>query len=302
MHSHWFKELLTRALLWPIRLVGRLGVVRARRLTGALSPVWERALARRRKVVDQNLAWCFPELSLEKRRALRKRHFRHLAEAVGEIAVAWSQKAPIDPTQGRIEGMAHLEAAIQSGDGVLVLTGHAVCLEWAARVFGQACPSCGIYRPLSNPVLEQFQNQGRARYAQHMFDRDDLRGMVRHLRSGGVLWYAPDQDFGLHRSHFAPFFGIETATARAIPELARLGRAVVVPMYPIKDEVTGQVVVHIEPAWANFPSGDGVVDVARFNAFLEKYIRQAPSQYWWLHQRFKTAPDGTHRYQRTPNP
>lgn len=291
------KGWLTHLGLWPIRLLGRCRVHTARTLTRWLGPVLERLMARRRRIVDQNLAWCFPTLSDEERQALRHDHFRHLAEAVGEIAVAWGQDAPIRAEDGHVLGLSHVQAVQATGRGVLLVTGHTVCLEWAARVFGEAKVSSGIYRPLSNPILERFQNQGRARYAEKMFDRDDLRGMVRHLRAGGVLWYAPDQDFGPKRSVFAPFFGIETATMKALPELARLGRAVVVPMYPIKNKATGQVVVHIEPPWWDFPTEDAVADATRFNAFLERYIRQAPAQYWWLHRRFKTSPEGLNRYE-----
>ena len=297
MSNSIVKRVLTHLGLLPIYLVGRLNVRHARRATRWLGWVMEKTLRRRRKIVDQNLAWCFPLLSDTERLGLRRQHFRHLGEAVGEMAVAWTQAKPIDPQHGQVEGLAHIEEITATGQGVLLVTGHNVCLEWAARVFGQACPSSGIYRPLSNPVLERFQNKGRGRYAEHMFDRDDLRGMVRHLRSGKVLWYAPDQDFGPKRSLFVPFFGIETATAKALPELARLGRAKVVPMYPIKNETTGQVVVHIEPAWDDFPSDNPEHDLARFNAFLQRHIEKAPAQYWWLHRRFKTAPDGTARYQ-----
>ncbi len=59
---------------------------------------------------------------------------------------------------------------------------------------------------------------------------------------------------------------------------------------------TGRVVVHVEPAWDDFPSADVSQDLGRFNAFLERHIRQAPSQYWWLHRRFKSHPDGSRRY------
>lgn len=283
--------------LLPIRLLGRFRVRTARALTRWLGPVLAHTMTRRRRIVDQNLAWCFPELSDHERGALRQQHFRHLAEAVGEMAVAWQQDRPVSPDEGQVVGLDHVKAVQATGRGVLLITGHTVCLEWAARVFGEAQPSCGIYRPLSNLVLERFQNKGRAKYAEKMFDRDDLRGMVRHLRSGGVLWYAPDQDFGPKRSIFAPFFGIETATLKVLPELAQLGRAVVVPMYPIKNDASGQVVVHIEAPWWDFPSGDVIADATRFNRFLERYIRQAPAQYWWLHRRFKTSPEGINRYE-----
>jgi KDO2-lipid IV(A) lauroyltransferase len=111
-----------------------------------------------------------------------------------------------------------------------------------------------------------------------------------------VLWYAPDQDMGPQRSRFAPFFGVETATATGMLELARLGRARVVPMIPLKNPETGRVRVHVEAGFEPFPSGDDVADLSRYNAFLERHVRAAPAQYWWLHRRFKSAPDGSDRY------
>lgn len=286
------RKVSTHAALLPARLLGRLPLPLARAIVRPLAPLLRLAMASRRRVVERNLALCFPDLEPAERDQLTRRHFRNLAESLAEVAVAWQRPGRFDERHGEVVGLEHLEAARADGRGVMLITGHATCLEMGARLFGERIEAAGIYRPLANPVLEEFQNRGRSRYAQQMLARYDLRGMVRHLRSGGVLWYAPDQDFGLSRSTFAPFFGIETATANGILELARLGRAVVVPMYPVKDEVTGRVSVHIEAAFENFPGDDARADLGRFNAFLERYVRVAPAQYWWLHRRFKTAPAG----------
>lgn len=249
-------------------------------------------MVRRRRIALRNLELCFPELDARSRQRLLRRHFRNLAESLAEMAIAWQRPGRLDADIGEVVGLEHVEAARADGKGVLLITGHTTCLELGARLFGERVDACGIYRPLRNRVLEEFQNRGRARYASRMLSRYDLRGMVRHLRSGGVLWYAPDQDFGRHRSTFAPFFGIATATANGMLELARLGRATVVPMYPVKDEQSGRITVHIEAPFEDFPGDDPAADLGRFNAFLERWIRAAPAQYWWLHRRFKTAPEG----------
>ena len=290
------QALLTHLGLLPIRMIGRLGWARAPKITAYLAPVLKRLMGRRRRIVDQNLVWCFPDKTNDERAELRDRHFVHLAEAVGEMAVAWSADSPVAPEMGEVRGLAHIQDLQAKGQGVLLVTGHTVCIEPAARLLGEAFTAAGTYRPLNNPVMERFQNKGRARYAERMFSRDDLRGMVRYLRNGGVLWYVPDQDFGPAQSEFVPFFGIPTATVRALPDLARLGRAKVVGAYPIKDPQTGRVVVHLEPAWDDFPSADVSSDLRRYNAFLERHIHQAPAQYWWLHRRFKSHPDGSRRY------
>jgi len=283
---------LTRMALLPLWVLGRLPLPLARLLMRPLGPLMQALMSRRSDIAHRNLALCFPDWPEQQRRAVVQGHFRHLAESVAEIATCWYRPGRLDARYGEVCGLEHLATARSEGRGVLLVTGHVTCLEVGARLFGEQVPACGIYRPLRNPVLNAAQNRGRSRYAQRMIPRNELRAMVRHLRSSGVLWYAPDQDFGAERSLFAPFFGIPTATAHGLLELARLGRAVVVPMYPVKDEASGRVTVHIEAAFDAFPSGDAGHDLARFNAFLERRIRAAPAQYWWLHRRFKTAPNG----------
>ncbi len=284
--------ILSRLGLLPVRVLGRLPVRLARLLVRPLALPMRLAMKRRRKIAERNLDLCFPALSSRQRRRLLRAHFRHLSESLAEIAAAWCRPGRLDDRFGRVTGLEHLEAARAGGQGVLLITAHTTCLELGARLFGERVAASGIYRPLRNRVVDAFQNRGRARYADAMIPRDNLRAMVRTLRQGKVLWYAPDQDFGPERSRFAPFFGIQTATAVGILELARLGRARVVPMYPIKDERSGAVTVIIDEAFEDFPGPDPEADLARVNAFIERYVRQAPAQYWWLHRRFKTTPEG----------
>jgi len=282
---------LTHAALLPLKLIGRRSLPVARRATGWLAGPLNLLMRRRRRIVERNLELCFPELDPAARRALARGHFRQLAAMIGETAFAWHRPGTLGPEIGEVVGMEYLEAARGDGRGVLLLTAHMTCLELGARLFGELVTARAIYRPLANQALEAFQNRGRSRYAEAMIPKHDLRAMLRHLRAGGVLWFAPDQDLGPERSHFAPFFGIPTATATSIVELARLGRAAVVPMLPRKDE-SGRVTVYLEPAFEDFPSVDPETDLARYNAFVERHVRAAPDQYWWLHRRFKTAPAG----------
>jgi len=149
-----------------------------------------------------------------------------------------------------------------------------------------------MYRPLRSPVLEWYQNRGRSRYTVCMIEKSDLRGAVRYLRGGGVLWYAPDQDFGAKRSVFVPFFGLQAATLAATERLVQLTGCAVVPMFPVYDASSRRYTVKFWPALEDFPTGEVVADLARINMLLEEHVRQAPEQYWWIHRRFKTRPPG----------
>ncbi|MGY6588791.1 MAG: lysophospholipid acyltransferase family protein [Wenzhouxiangella sp.] len=283
---------MTRAGLVPVRGLGRLPPGVARALAGSLSRPMRRLMTRRATIARRNLALCFPEWSSERREQTLELHFRLLAESVADIAQAWCRPGRLDDSFGSVSGLEHVEAARSDGRGVLLITGHVTCLELGARLFGEQLEACGIYRPLRNPVLDSFQNRGRERYARQMIPRHDLRAMVRHLRAGGILWYAPDQDFGADRSEFVPFFGQPAATARGILELARLGRAAVVPMYPLQQLSDRRVEVKVEAELIDFAAAPPADSLAAFNAFLERWIRRSPAQYWWLHRRFKSAPPG----------
>lgn len=283
---------LTRIGLLPIRLLGRAPPGLARAVVRPLAPLFALAMPSRRRIAERNIELCFPEHDRRERRRIVRRHFRLLAEMLAEGAIAWSRPGTLDERFGTVEGLEHLERARAEGRGVLLLTGHATSLELGGRLLCERTATWGVYRPQRNRAIETFQNRGRLRYARGMFRRDELRAMVRHLRAGKVLWYAPDQDFGPQRSIFVPFFGLPTATATGIAGMAKMGNAVVVPMFPFRDPDSGRIRVVIEAPFENFPSGDDADDLARFNAFLERWIRADPAQYFWVHRRFKTAPAG----------
>ena len=64
-------------------------------------------------------------------------------------------------------------------------------------------------------------------------------------------------------------------------------------MVPIVAHMTASgYEVRVLPAWGNFPTGDSTADTAFMNRQLEDYINAQPAQYYWVHKRFKTRPDG----------
>src|SRR5699024_7059301 len=133
--------------------------------------------------------------------------------------------------------------------------------------------------------------RARLGYADAMFDKDDLRGSVKYLRSGGILWYAPDQDMRSKDNVFVPFFGVPAATITATHHLARLGKARVIPFHHRRlDDVS--YVFRLDLPLDPFPTDDVRADTARVNQAIETMVREAPEQYFWVHKRFKTRPAG----------
>ena len=97
-------------------------------------------------------------------------------------------------------------------------------------------------------------------------------------------------NFGPEESVFVPFYGVSAATVPSLSRFSRLGRAKVVPLLSrMTDE---GYVIEIQPAWPDFPSADAVADTALMNARLEQMINRMPTQYYWVHKRFKDRPAG----------
>jgi KDO2-lipid IV(A) lauroyltransferase len=136
--------------------------------------------------------------------------------------------------------------------------------------------------------------RGRLRYASAMFGNGDTRAAIRHLKRGGVLWYAPDQDMRGKDTVFAPFFGIPAATITATHQFARMTGCAVVPFFHRREG--DRHVLRVGEPLSPFPTDDAVADSTAVNAAIEAMVRQAPSQYLWLHRRFKRQPDGRSRY------
>ncbi len=276
---------LLARLPWPLqRALGRVAGDALRLL-----------LRERRRIAARNLDLCFPELDAAARAALLRRHFRALGISLFEFGRAWWGSVAPQRHGLRIEGVEHIEAARAAGRGVIVVSGHFTTLEMSARLACDAVPLAGMYRPYPQPAMEWAVLRGRSRYAAAMFAKQDVRGAVKHLKRGGLLWYAPDQDPSRGEAVYVPFFGRPAKSLASTHQLARLsGAAVVMFEHARRDD--GGYTLRFWPAFGDFPSEDAVADTARVIGAIETMARAAPEQYLWIHRRFKRQPDGARVY------
>lgn len=245
----------------------------------------------RRHVARRNIDLCFPELDAAAREARVRASFAELGIGLFEFARAWwGGVAPM--RRGlRVEGLEHLAAARAGGRGVIVVSGHFTTLEIAARLMCDYAPLAGMYRPHDQGAMEWAVRRGRLRYATAMFTRDELRPALKHLKQGGLLWFAPDQDTRRGESVFVPFFGHPAYSLTSTHQLARLSGAAVIAFSHVR-RADGGYTLTLSPPFEDFPSADATADTARVIAAIEAMVRDAPTQYLWIHRRFKRQPDG----------
>ena len=281
----WLGYILLRVVTYlPYRVQVWLGC-RLGRLIMLLSPL-------RRKIAAINLRLCFPEWPEDKRNAMLGRHAEALGISLFEFGITWwwpdSRFRPL----AHIEGLENLHAALQQNKGVILLAGHFTTLEIISRVLKLHADFHPMYRRHNNPLIDHIITSGRIRHCGKVIPHDDLRSLIRSLRSNTPVLYIPDQNFGRKHSIFVPFFGIRTATLPATSRLAAIDGTPVLPIVQQRLPGYGGYRLVIEKPLDNFPTENPEQDTIRINQLFEKQVRDTPADYLWVHRRFKTRPEG----------
>lgn len=265
-----------RAALAAGRVLGRI----AHRIGGT-----------RRAVVRRNIELCFPDLSPAQRDTLAFDHFKSLGMMVIEMGLGrWASDKHLQSIT-RLNGIEHVQKALDSGKGVILLSAHFTTLEIMGRVLSLNMPPFdAVFRRNRNEFMTELQRTGRERSADSTIEKRDIKKMVRSLRAKRSVWYAPDQSYNRKGSEVLPFFDIPTMHTTATSTLARLGNAAVVPFFPRRLQDSTYELTLL-PAFEDFPGDDPVADTRRYIELLEQHIRSCPEQYFWIHRKFKDLPD-----------
>ena len=279
------------ALVWllhwlPLPLLAALG-----RGVGRLLHALGRG---RREVALRNVALCLPELPAAAQAALVREHFQWLGRSLLERGLLWYA------SPARLRRLIHVEGEVQLAERsqrpVMWLVPHFMALDvaGAAVLLYQSRPGASIYQAQSNPVLDAAMRRGRLRLGNaEIFSRhESALPLVRAIKRGSGFFNLPDMDFGSRDAAFVPFFGVQAATLLAPSRLARSLKMVVQPVLAEMLPGGQGYRVRFLPPWTDWPSDDAEADARRMNQWIESEIRRCPTQYLWVHKRFKTRPPG----------
>ena len=245
---------------------------------------------RRVRIARTNLQLCYPDMPEAEREQLIRDIFAAMGMGVMEIGMAWWwPQEKLERLLIAVEGEQYLPPA---GDpqGTIFLTAHFTSLELSGRYLGHRTPSHAMYRRNENPVIQALLERFRGEHLLGIVARDDVRGMLRVLKSGEGIWFAPDQNFAHKGGVFTDFMGVPAATNTATSRFAQMGKARVIPFTLVREHGGYRLV--IEAPLEDFPSGDVQADTQRINDIFAAWVARAPEQYNWIHRRFKTRPDG----------
>jgi KDO2-lipid IV(A) lauroyltransferase len=280
-------------ILWlihflPFRIIVAIG--------NGLGTVLYPLASERRKVGATNLKLCFPDMSDETRDKLLRKHFKMFCRGLIERTILWWSSGARIRSLIRVEGVENFEAI--KGEPAILLTPHFVGMDVGGQWIAQHIDTVCMYANQKNLYLTDLLLKKRARFRnQRLYSRQQgLRPILKGMRAGMPFVYPPDQDQGIKDGAFIPFFGVPAATMTSVPRIAKMTGAKILPSITRLLPGGAGYVLTFYPAWDNYPTGDDVADTRRMNEFIEQRVLEMPEQYFWLHKRFKTRPEGEERF------
>ena len=195
----------------------------------------------------------------------------------------------------RLVGHPPILDRFMTGGPMILLTGHYGNWELAGYLFGLfGYPTYSVARTLDNPYLDRFLRAFRERTGQKLIPKSGGYDQILEvLQSGQALSMLADQDAG-QRGMFVEFFGRPASTHKAIALLAIEHQAPVVVGVArrigpgFRYEIRCAEV--IQPGEFTGSAEDARLLTQRYTSALEELIRQDPTQYLWLHRRWKHQP------------
>ena len=294
----WLDFLVYLAIRFVVAFAQMLSIEQSYALARFLGWILYQADARHRKVGIDNLAQAFgDEYSEAQRDQIVRGVYRHFCMMLMEILHA-PRKLHLENWRDRIElaGLAPIMDHMISGNRpLIVITGHYGNWELAGFLFGMfGFPTVAVARTLDNPYLERYLRAFRERTGQSLIPKTGgFDQMVEVLQSNRALTFLADQDAG-QRGLFVDFFGHPASTHKAIALLAIEHKAPIAVgvarrigpgfRYELRCEAI------IDPSELTGGADDVRILTQRFTSALERLIRQDPTQYLWLHRRWKHQP------------
>ena len=267
------------------------------RTVGGIAYVLARDL---RRTAATNLRLAFPEKSEEERAELVRGCF----DSLGRLLGFFSQMASRSEEQLKqlidVQGWENLEAAKEvNGHKLLLYTGHLGA--WELTSFGFSLLGhrfIFLVRRVDNPLIEQMVDRVRTRFGNETLDKLSAgRSMLRILRDGKTsIGLLPDLNTLDDEAIFVDFFGVPAATTFLFAKFALRTNTPIIPVFSPWDEKQGKYLIVVEKPVTFERTDDEEENVRRLTIGLtqriENHIRLYPSQWLWVHKRWKTRPPG----------
>ncbi len=247
-----------------------------------------------KRIATQNIALCFPELSLTEQNLLVKNTLKQNIATMLELSYLWlNDYEKIKQSISDIHLPDEFKEDQKTFSQMIFITPHFGSWEMSGLYASSLYPLTTLYRP-SRLYIDPMIIKGRGKNSAILVptNQQGIREMIKTMRAGRSVGILPDQDPGEGEGIFSPFFGLPTKTIVLVSKLAQRFK---IPAYIVaskrnletaKFDIT---LIKIDDALQN---DDLQCSVDTLNQAIESVIRTAPEQYLWTYKRFKSTPEG----------
>jgi KDO2-lipid IV(A) lauroyltransferase len=257
--------------------------------------LWKHYHRGRQRALD-NLRASFPEKSEDWFHETGRRSFEHIAMlAIDVLFTPRLVKKYNWRDYSRYKNTERAKWLMQEGRGLLMVAAHYSNFEiigYLMGLFGFNIYS--IARPLDNRFINDYLYGVRKRVGQQIIDKKGAAELMQKITStGATLCFIADQDAG-RKGIFVDFFGRKASTYKSIGLLAITNNVPIVVGYSRR--IDNRFFFEIGVNRIIFPEEWAEKDnplewvTAEYTKAIEEFIREDPSQYWWLHRRWKHRP------------
>ncbi len=228
--------------------------------------------------------------------AMAKEVWVNLGKNGTEFAIKMGQERPEEFFKDlEVIGNEYLQETFQKGRGILGLISHMGCWEGTALGLPMlGIPAYAIGKKLGNEKLNALLFESRAKKGVLTLARgSSYKTILRVLKENNLVGILIDQDTDV-RGVFVDFYGKPAYTPIGAAMLAMDSGAPVLPMFYLKkpdDTYAFIIEKEIPLAMTGNRRADMDENTRRFHAVIEKYIKKYPTQWVWMHNRWKTTPE-----------
>ena len=288
----WILEVLIVVVLsmplaiLPMRIALKVGEM----LGVLLFYVW----GSRRKIAIENLTKTVSAGAIqisEPAEVVIKKNFRNLGRSFIEVIKIYYGLGDKIMQSVRIEGIEHFKAAQAKGKGVVLLAGH--CGNWELLAIAASAKLAGISivaRPINNPYLNKLVERTRRKYGNEViYKKGALKTIIRKLKNNEYVGILMDQAVIPEEGYVMDFLGRGAWTSKIPAVIVRKTGAAVIAGF-IHRTAAGHIITaspEIELSGNNDKEEAVKEDTKNFSSYIENYIKEHPTEWLWIHRRWK---------------
>jgi len=266
----------------------------ARAAGGWIGRLFFLLLRRRREIAIANISDSLPYLERQpgwrggSARELARETFENLGRSVVEDCKIYHGRGKKILDAVEFRGIEHFEKAKARGKGVAFVTGHCGNWEVMALSFGARFENLAVVaREQDNPYLNAVLERIRLRHGNSLIYREGaLRAMYAAFKKNRIVGLLIDQGVDPRDGVLVDFLGRRAWTTNLLPLLARKTHVALVPIF-IHREKDHHVVTAYPEVVPTTDDADGAADTARLTACIERYVVEHPTEWYWIHKRWK---------------